>query len=55
MQYKLNKGDIVAIMSDGFPELFNEDYEMFGYDTKCEALVLENIPAEHPEDDNRRI
>jgi serine phosphatase RsbU (regulator of sigma subunit) len=34
----LNKGDIVVIMSDGFPELFNEDYEMFGYDKAIQIL-----------------
>lgn len=25
-------GDIILLMSDGFPELFNKDEEMFGYD-----------------------
>jgi sigma-B regulation protein RsbU (phosphoserine phosphatase) len=29
---KLNKGDVVAIMSDGFPELFNQKSEMLGFE-----------------------
>src|SRR5690606_3491851 len=42
---KLNKGDVVALMSDGLPELFNEKLEMFGYDTvirKFEEVVKES-------------
>jgi len=29
---QLNSGDTVLLMSDGFPELFNDKKEMFGYD-----------------------
>jgi serine phosphatase RsbU (regulator of sigma subunit) len=39
---RLYKGDLVAIMSDGFAELFNEDYEMFGYD-KAEEVLAKNF------------
>lgn len=28
---KLEKGDTILLMSDGFPELFNESQQMFGY------------------------
>jgi serine phosphatase RsbU (regulator of sigma subunit) len=29
---KLNKDDVVALMSDGLPELFNSKCEMLGYE-----------------------
>ena len=41
----LNKDDVVVLMSDGFPELFNEKFEMFGYDNvirKYEEVVKES-------------
>jgi serine phosphatase RsbU (regulator of sigma subunit) len=44
---KFNKGDIVALMSDGYPELFNNEYEMLGYDKA--ALVLEKYSDRTPE------
>jgi len=41
----LNKDDVVVLMSDGFPELFNEKFEMFGYDNvirKFEEVVKDS-------------
>jgi serine phosphatase RsbU (regulator of sigma subunit)/Tfp pilus assembly protein PilF len=35
---RLYKGDLVAVMSDGFAELFNDKYEMFGYDKAKQIL-----------------
>ncbi len=35
----LNKGDIVLLYSDGFPELFNKDKKMFGYDRLKKELL----------------
>jgi len=34
----LNKGDIVTVMSDGFPELFNNKNEMLGFERIPELL-----------------
>ena len=31
-EVKLNEGDTIFMYSDGFPELFNQDKEMFGYE-----------------------
>ena len=44
---KISADDIVVLMSDGFPEMFNEQDEIFGYD-KAEIVLLENthLPAQ---------
>jgi serine phosphatase RsbU (regulator of sigma subunit) len=36
---KLNKGDVVALMSDGLPELFNDKYEMYGYENAIKKFA----------------
>lgn len=38
----IEKGDIVVFMSDGLPELFNNEGKMFGYD-QVSKLLLEHI------------
>jgi serine phosphatase RsbU (regulator of sigma subunit) len=45
---KLNRGDTVLLMSDGFPEQFNEKDEMMGYERVKEILseVANQTPAE---------
>jgi serine phosphatase RsbU (regulator of sigma subunit) len=37
--FDLLPGDVVVAMSDGFPELFNDGGEMFGYEQASAALV----------------
>ncbi len=34
----LKPGDVILFMSDGFPELFNEDNDMLGYDKAVEIF-----------------
>lgn len=41
-EYELESGDVVLMMTDGFPELFNEKREMFGYEKVKELLNLHN-------------
>ena len=41
-------GDTILLMSDGFPELFNENKEMYGY--KRARNYFEEIAGETPED-----
>lgn len=36
----LDPGDVILLMSDGFPERFNADNEMFGYE-KAHAVLIE--------------
>ena len=43
----LSKGDTILLMSDGFPELFNDDKEMFGY--KRVRNLFEEVSGESPE------
>lgn len=38
----IERGDIVVLMSDGFPELFNNEGQMLGYD-QVSVLILEHI------------
>ena len=38
VEFNLSPGDTVILMSDGFPELFNENDEMFGYDNIFESV-----------------
>jgi len=45
---ELNSGDTILLMSDGFPELFNEDKEMYGY--KRARNYFEEIAGESPEE-----
>jgi serine phosphatase RsbU (regulator of sigma subunit) len=37
-EVEINKGDVLLLMSDGYPELFNEKDEMFGYLRAKEAF-----------------
>ena len=43
----LSTGDTILLMSDGFPELFNDDKEMFGY--KRVRNLFEEVSGESPE------
>ncbi|HKQ75730.1 MAG TPA: SpoIIE family protein phosphatase [Blastocatellia bacterium] len=38
-EFALERGDVVALMSDGFPERFNQDGEMFDYSRAKQSLV----------------
>jgi len=38
-EVELMAGDVVILMSDGFPERFNNDGEMLGYDKSRETLI----------------
>ena len=44
----LQKGDTLFLQSDGLPELFNKDMNMFGYEnvTKVFSEVADKSPAE---------
>ena len=44
----LNLGDTILLMSDGFPELFNDKKEMYGY--KRARNYFEEIAGESPEE-----
>ncbi|GAB5517861.1 MAG: hypothetical protein RhofKO_01120 [Rhodothermales bacterium] len=46
--YALAPGDTVMLMSDGFPELFNAEKEMFGYERA--VTVFEAVAAQAPHD-----
>jgi serine phosphatase RsbU (regulator of sigma subunit) len=37
-QINLSTGDVIVIMSDGFPEMFNAENEMLGFDKAAEIL-----------------
>lgn len=45
---ELAPGDTVVLMSDGFPELFNEAGEMFGYDRA--VTTLEEVASQTPDE-----
>lgn len=45
---RLDAGDAVILMTDGFPESFNEEGEMFGYDRALE--VVRDVARMHPSD-----
>jgi serine phosphatase RsbU (regulator of sigma subunit)/ligand-binding sensor domain-containing protein len=44
----LNSGDVILLMSDGFPELVNYENEMYGY--KRARNLFEEIASERPEE-----
>ncbi len=44
---ELNKGDVILLLSDGLPELFNDKKEMFGYDRVKETFI--EVAAESSE------
>jgi len=48
IESELSEGDTILLMSDGFPELFNENKEMYGY--KRARNYFEDIAGESPED-----
>src|SRR5262245_59754631 len=39
MEYTLDHGDVLVLMSDGFPERFNQDGEMFDYSRAKQSLA----------------
>jgi serine phosphatase RsbU (regulator of sigma subunit) len=45
---ELFSGDTILLMSDGLPELFNRDKEMFGYERVME--IYKNSASKNPED-----
>ena len=45
---ELSKGDTILLMSDGLPELFNDEKEMFGY--KRARNLFEELAEKSPED-----
>ena len=45
---KIGKGDILLLMSDGFPELFNQNDEMLGMDRV--KKIFKDIVKESPGD-----
>ncbi len=47
-EISLAEGDRIVLMSDGFPEMFNEQNELFGYD-QAEKIILENPKLAPPE------
>ncbi len=46
-EIELSSGDALIAMSDGFPELFNENDEMLGYDNILK--IVKDIPKDDPE------
>lgn len=46
-QIKLGKGDVLLMMTDGFPELMNSEKEMFGYNRAIE--LFEKVSEETPD------
>jgi serine phosphatase RsbU (regulator of sigma subunit)/ligand-binding sensor domain-containing protein len=48
IESELSVGDTILLMSDGFPELFNENKEMYGY--KRARNYFEEIAGESPEE-----
>jgi serine phosphatase RsbU (regulator of sigma subunit) len=48
IESELSSGDTILIMSDGLPELFNDDKEMFGY--KRARNLFEEFAHESPEE-----
>ena len=47
-QILLGKADVVVVMSDGFPEMFNPENEMLGFDKATE--ILPTIAANSPQE-----
>ena len=45
---ELSVGDTILLMSDGFPELFNDKKEMYGY--KRARNLFEELATESPEE-----
>jgi serine phosphatase RsbU (regulator of sigma subunit) len=48
VESNIKTGDTILLMSDGFPELFNDNKEMYGY--KRARNYFEEIAGESPED-----
>ena len=48
LEIKLNKGDVLVMMSDGFPELRSNSDELYGYERVYTAI--EKIAEKEPED-----
>ena len=38
LKFKLSAGDCVVVMSDGFPEMFNQNDEILGFEKAAEML-----------------
>jgi serine phosphatase RsbU (regulator of sigma subunit) len=45
-EYALGHGDVLVLMSDGFPERFNQDGEMFDYSRAMQSLT--EVASRHP-------
>ncbi|HEY0047957.1 MAG TPA: PP2C family protein-serine/threonine phosphatase, partial [Pyrinomonadaceae bacterium] len=52
-ELQLFEGDVVLLLSDGFPEMFNESGEMLGFEKAAE--VLPEIAANEPDEIIRRL
>lgn len=52
-QIRLAPGDVVLLMSDGFPEMFNERNEMLGFEKAAE--ILPDIAADSPDEIINRL
>ena len=53
LQSKLNSGDTILLLSDGFPELMNDKNEIFGY--KRVRNLFEEIAGQSPEEIIRKL
>ncbi|MEP6904003.1 MAG: SpoIIE family protein phosphatase [Actinomycetota bacterium] len=51
--FSLAAGDVVLLLSDGFPEMFNEHGEMLGFEKAAE--ILPQIAADSPEEIIERL
>jgi serine phosphatase RsbU (regulator of sigma subunit) len=47
-QTEVNAGDTILLMSDGLPELFNKEKEMFGYERVMD--IYKNSASKNPEE-----
>ncbi len=48
IESNISSGDTILMMSDGFPELMNDEKEMFGY--KQARNLFEEVAGESPEE-----
>jgi sigma-B regulation protein RsbU (phosphoserine phosphatase) len=53
MEHRLNPGEAVVFMSDGFPEMFNSKNEIFGYDRVPE--ILSGMDGKSPQEIIRHL
>ena len=48
VESRIDRGDTILLMTDGFPELMNDDNEMFGY--KQAKNLFEDLAEQTPEE-----